>query len=520
MTESWTPYADEIDAAENRREAADRAQRKLINRVGRAVVPKMEGLERVLRTYEPTNATPRRIIEEIIAGLRELMADGSAVGIVVLPDHVFINGQRVKLDTGMHETCGRFGQRLAEVGIAGLTLSAGFSVDSLVQFFLLLRDSRGIEDPTAARDQIADGLRAAGVLDVSLILREEILREQQQAGGSGKVRHEAVEAYVRGMAAIGKAEQRAAATVGQRRRQRAAMRKLVAVGEENLGAVVALTGVRDVGVIEQTHAMNTAILSIGIGLRMGLSRRDLIRLGLAALNHNVGEALLPPGLLELDRALSDAEREVMQTHPLAGMRHLLVNHGLSQPMLERALVSAEHHEWVNGRGGYPLLLRPQLHAFSRIVSVCDAFDALASDRPGRKTFMPNEALKLVLRGSATRFDPVMVRLLVSIVGRYPPGSLVELDNGEWAVVLGPGDGDMPTTRPRVLIVRDPLGQPVDPPIEVDTHLRHSRRRAFLRTVVRAHNPRDHHLTVATILCGERRVVGEDIEPAAVESGFY
>ena len=46
------------------------------------------------------------------------------VGVVVLPDHTFINGQRVKLDTGMHETCGRFGQRLAQVGVAGAPGSA------------------------------------------------------------------------------------------------------------------------------------------------------------------------------------------------------------------------------------------------------------------------------------------------------------------------------------------------------------------------------------------------------------
>ncbi len=515
-----TPYAQELQAAEARRDEEERQRRVLINRVGRNVIPKMEGLERVLRTYEPTNNTPRRIIEEIIHGLNELTQQGGSVGVVVLKDHTFINGQRVKLDTGMHETCGRFGERLSQVGIAGLTLAAGFAVESLVQFFLLLRDTKKIEEPTEARQFIQDGLLAADVHDVSLILRDDIIRDYAgPAEGAGKVQHEAVNAYVRGMAAIGKSGMAAQASVGQRRRQRSAVRKLVSVGEENLAAVVALTGVRDIGVTEQNHAMNTAILCIALGMRMGFTRRDLVRLGLAAMNHNLGESLLPSGMLEVERELTEEEREVMQSHPLAGMRHLLLNHGYTQPILERALVSAEHHEWINGRGGYPLLLRPQLHVFSRIVAVCDTFDALALHRPYRKTFMPDEALKLVLRGSGTRFDPVIVRMLVTVVGRYPPGSLVELDTGEWAVVLGPGDGDQPTTRPRVLIIRDPLGRKIEPPIEVDTHERHSRRKAFLRTVVRAHNAHDYRIAVTKLICGDRVFLEDEGTNIQLEGGF-
>ena len=514
-----TPYGKELEAAEIRRDDEERQRRILINRVGRNIIPKMEGLERVLRTYEPTNNTPRRIIEEIIHGLLELTHEGSSVGVVVLKDHTFINGQRVKLDTGMHETCGRFGERLAQVGIAGLTMAVGFSVDSLVQFFLLLRDTKKMEDPTEARQFIGDGLIAADIHDVSLILRDDIIRDYGgDDQGPGKVQYEAVNAYVRGMAAIGKTNA-GQSSVGQRRRQRSAVRKLVSVGEENLAAVVALTGVRDIGVAEQNHAMNTAILCIALGMRMGLSRRDLVRLGLAAMNHNIGESLLPSGMLEVDRELTDEEREVMQSHPLAGMRHLLLNHGLTQPILERALVSAEHHEWINGRGGYPLLLRPQLHVFSRIVAVCDTFDALALHRPYRKTFMPDEALKLVLRGAGTRFDPVIVRMLVTVVGRYPPGSLVELDTGEWAVVLGPGDGDQPTTRPKILIIRDPLGRKIEPPIEVDTHERHSRRKAFLRTVVRAHNAHDYRIPVTRLICGDRIFLADEGTNTQLEGGF-
>jgi len=495
-------FSAQLDQADAKREHQERARRTLISRVGREVIPKMESLERVLRTYSESNQAVRRILGEIRTNLGELMrTEGSSVGIVVLPDHVFINGVRIKLDTGTHEVCARFGKRLARLAVAGYTVAIDFDERSLIAFFSLLRDTLDIEDVTQARAHIVEGLQAAGVSEISLIMREDVLKDPSS---HGQIRTRALNAYVRGMAAlgtVGASEQ----SLGRRRRQRAAMRKLVAMGEENIESVMALSGIRDMGTAMENHAMNVALLSIGLGLRIGLPRRDLIRLGLTALNHDAGEKGLPKGLLEVKRELTDEERLQMEGHPLAGLRDMLLNHGMAQPVLERALVSAEHHEWFDGKGGYPILLRPSLHLFSRIVAVCDNFDALTMDRPWRKAFTPPEAIKLVTRGAGSRFDPVIVRLLVSLVGRYPPGSLVEMDTGEWAVVLGPGDGDMPTTRPRVLVVRDPLGRPIDPPIESDTHQRHARRRAYLRTVVRAHSPKDHRINTAAVLCGERRV---------------
>ena len=503
MTIDPAQLTEELREAEEQRRAEERAKRRMTSRIGRNVIPKMESMERILRTYDPENETPKRILEEVGDGLRRLMPEGGQAGVVILAEHVFINGLRIKLDTGQHQTCSKFGERLLEVGIAGLTISHPFAHHSLLCFFELLRDSEDISGSLEARAFIANGLVEAGVNDLSLIRREEILDDPTEESTRSRNRRMAVSAYVRGMAAVGQGQGMADLDVGKRRRQRTAIRRLVQLGEVDPDTVLSLSGIRDLGMGDSSHAMNTALLAIGIGRRIGLERRDLVRLGLAALNHNVGEQLLPPGLLEAPRELSALERAQLETHPLAGTHYLLMNYGMSQPILERALVSAEHHEWLNGQGGYPLLLRPQLHLFSRVVAVCDTFDALTIDRPHRPAFQPNEAIKLVIRASGRRLDPVLVRLLVDVVGRYPPGSVVELDTGEWGVVLGPGEGKHPTARPKVLIFRDPLGDPLEPPLEVDTHARHPRRKAYERTVVRAHNPRKHGVAIPHLLCGDR-----------------
>ena len=166
-------------------------------------------------------------------------------------------------------------------------------------------------------------------------------------------------------------------------------------------------------------------------------RRDLIRLGVCALNHNVGEALLPDGLLAAERKLKPEERAHLEQHPLLGFQHLVGEYGFEIPIIERALASAEHHLAFDGRAGYPLIGHEPPHVFSRIIAIADVFNGLSSERPHRASFPPDQSMKLVTRASGKRLDPQHVRLFLRKVGRYPPGSLVELDTGEYGVV-GPG----------------------------------------------------------------------------------
>jgi hypothetical protein len=203
-----------------------------------------------------------------------------------------------------------------------------------------------------------------------------------------------------------------------------------------------------------------------------------------------------------DRELTADERRRVQHHPLLGMRHLLEHFGFDVPIVERAIVSAEHHLHHDG-GGYPNAGMDAPHLFSRIVSVCDVFAAMCDDRPWRRMFPPDQAVKLVGRQSATQLDPVLIRALVRLVGRFPPGSLVELDTGEYGIVLGPGAGLDPLQRPRILLLTDEDGFELDDFVVVDLGERHPRRRAWRRTLVRTRDPRRLGRTVSGYLFADR-----------------
>jgi hypothetical protein len=166
------------------------------------------------------------------------------------------------------------------------------------------------------------------------------------------------------------------------------------------------------------------------------------------------------------------------------------------------VASIEHHRWAEG-GGYPNLVRHEPHVFARIIAVSDVFDALCQQRPFRECYPPDQSIKLVGRFAGAQLDPALVRTLLRMLGKYPPGSLVELDTGEYALVLGPGRGAQPLNRPRVLLLTDDEGYEIEPFLAVDLGERHPRRRAWLRTVMRARDPRKLSQPVSAYLLADR-----------------
>lgn len=157
---------------------------------------------------------------------------------------------------------------------------------------------------------------------------------------------------------------------------------------------------------------------------------------------------------------------MMQMHPCDGVTSLLKLKGLSDGVLRSALAVFEHHLYWDRSGGYPEVIRPRDPGlFARIIAITDCFDALTSARVYRKSpFRPDEAMKMILEKSGTAFDPVLMKLFINIVGIYPIGTLVLLGTGEVALVLAPSPNPEYLHLPRVKILFDVRGRPVEPEI--------------------------------------------------------
>jgi putative nucleotidyltransferase with HDIG domain len=164
-----------------------------------------------------------------------------------------------------------------------------------------------------------------------------------------------------------------------------------------------------------THSINVAVLAMALGEFLGAGPADARAFGLAGLLHDLGKVRIPREILNKPGKLTADERAIVEAHPADGARMILEG---EEPMDLAAAVAYEHHLCIDGRG-YPLLHYPRAALFaSRLVHVCDVYDALRTRRPYRDAWSSADALEYIRGRSGSEFDPPLVDALLEMMGRW------------------------------------------------------------------------------------------------------
>jgi HD-GYP domain-containing protein (c-di-GMP phosphodiesterase class II) len=190
--------------------------------------------------------------------------------------------------------------------------------------------------------------------------------------------------------------------------------RLVADEEAFLGARVRALLVRLAGkdAYTEVHTRAVSLLAVQIGERLGLSPLRLRTLAVGALLHDIGKLAVPDEILQKPGPLTDDEFDVIRRHPGWGDELLAELGGFGHGV--RALV-LNHHERLDGKG-YPRgLTADRLELETRILTVCDVYNALVSKRVYRDAWPQERALALLHEESGTAFDPVCVAALEAVL---------------------------------------------------------------------------------------------------------
>jgi HD-GYP domain-containing protein (c-di-GMP phosphodiesterase class II) len=268
--------------------------------------------------------------------------------------------------------------------------------------------------------------------------------------------------------------------------------------EESLFLV--LSTIKDYDDYTYNHSVNVAVLSLCLGNRVGLSRSALERIGLCGLFHDLGKVEIPLSILHKPGQLSDHEWQEMRKHPLFTVKHILklqAPHELKSRLL---LGPFEHHVTYDLRGGYPLgFFKKSLSLFGRILKITDVYDAITSPRVYRPTaYSPDQALTILLKGAGTEFDPLLLKVFVTMMGSYPVGTLLEFDTGEIGLVTR-YDRRSGSPYPEVMLLKRDHSGALQAGDLVQLGLEDPRRGASLQRVVRTLNPGAYGIQPADFL---------------------
>jgi cyclic di-GMP phosphodiesterase len=161
-----------------------------------------------------------------------------------------------------------------------------------------------------------------------------------------------------------------------------------------------------------THSLNVSVLAMALSESMGCRPREVRAMGVAGLLHDIGKIRIPIEVLTKPGRFTEEERRLMNRHPVDGARIILQG---DQDLDMAATVAYEHHIMLNGNGYPSFHYRRECVMASRLVHVCDVYDALITTRPYRDAWPHAQAMTYLDERAGIEFDPKIVHAFVRMM---------------------------------------------------------------------------------------------------------
>lgn len=200
------------------------------------------------------------------------------------------------------------------------------------------------------------------------------------------------------------------------------------------------------------HNFNISVLSMIFGRHRGMSRGDILALGLGGLLHDLGKTHIPPVMLDKPASLTPEEWAIVRKHAAEGFEALNDTGQVTKNVLE---IVRYHHERADGSGYPEGLFGGSLPDLPRMVAIADAYDSMVGGYY-RRPMTPTDALRVLKTDAAEEYGMDLVEEFIRCMGTYPVGSLVELNSG--SVVMVVGSNPEARLKPLIMFVRNEEGR--------------------------------------------------------------
>jgi len=403
--------------------------------------------------YFPGHAKVQQAATEALEAIRDA-AEPEDKLVLGIRERQLIHAGRPLYDLSLYAV--RLIDALRERRAHGVTFEQGVTLGELISLIEFLGEkggignyeeaeerlrSKGVRNVTLARmpAEALSGGALAGMLDTSGVYQDSVSFLQEMVIETASGREFDVDKT------LGLAE------------------SIVDCVQEKRDEALSFTAFKDYDEYTYNHSVNVCILTVALANTLTEDKKLLVRVGEAALLHDVGKIFVPEEVLYKPGKLTDEEYEMVRMHPERGAKYLASLEGVHS----LSVSAAYGHHLGYDQSGYPRLKEKiYVDPVTQIINLVDVYEALTSKRPYKKSTPCDQAASILIDGAGKQFNPGLVRAFVRMLGVYPPGSQVRLTSGETAIVQAIEPKNL--ERPRVLVVSDRDGKELSEPFAVDT----------------------------------------------------
>ncbi len=393
--------------------------------------------------YPASHPAIRQPLMELYKILTTALTEGEQIswglldGIMFLDDHLFISPSAAVADLT---------NRMLEKEISRVVVTSSVSFDELASFIKLI-SAKGVSCDTLSRQ-----MKEQGITAFKLVCHgdEHIIQADDELEGDSTGAH--VETYGGALSAV------RTICLDIERGRIPGSAPLIKVVDQMVGitmrepsAMLGLTMIKDYDNYTYNHCVNVGILAMALGATLGLDATAVRDLGIAGQLHDIGKTMIPKAILNKPGKLSSADFDEMKRHPELGAKIIREMEGLAPDIASAVLGHHLHYD----RCGYPEWANElQFNQMIDIIAVADTYDAITTLRVYQQPINPKTALNEMHKLVKTILDDAIFKHFVEMMGNYPVGTLVRLDNNEVAMVTRPNPMDENTPLVSILIDGD------------------------------------------------------------------
>lgn len=387
------------------------------------------------RVYDDNN----KLIKQSLAKFQELLLALTREGnldIQIWRGRFYVEGEQLPYKRENISIINEMIDYFCARGIGGVRFyltSRMASPEDLINFIRVLDATGAQEKPFDWLDQKLSG---KVLVWVQFFKQSDDEQKSENLTTRKKPRERAKTAYSYALTTIKEVADKASeGIVGARKATRLAQ-TLVDLIQEDLSVVLGMTTIKEYDDYTYTHSVNVSLLATSLGRQIGLSRISLQNLCLRGLFHDLGKTEIPKKILLKEGKLTDEEREIIQNHSLMGVKKILrIN--ASKEMRSQIILGPFEHHLNPDMTGYPKIhLTKKQSLLGKILRIADVYEALTANRVYRpRAFRPDEALRKMWSEIGKSFDPLLLKCFIFMMGIYPVGSIVELNDGRIGVVV-------------------------------------------------------------------------------------
>lgn len=479
---------ENAESAAGTKAPPDQKDLKAIQKTAVDLLIRLHIVLKISKLYEANNEILQEQAKLLFEGIEAVTASEGEAAFKVRQGAIFFNGYRIRFvlaNYGIFKfVLGEFRKR--EIG--AMSFLSGLALEELIRFMILF--AKREKKATTSFEEIAGEVREAGIDHVVLTKFHPDETFVSPEKNTSRLFFLSI-FHLKEVFEKDRRDEKL--TLNTTRRL---MQSIFNHITDNESFVYGLTNIKNYDEYTLNHSVNVCMLSIALGRRLGLTRGELVDLGMAAFFHDLGKLETPVEILNKPSRLSDAEREIIELHPCQGAEKLIQLKEFKRLPLRAIHVALEHH-FREDDTGYPCYFKKETpNLFSKIVKVVDYFDAITTKRIYRKkVFTRAEALSLMLEHSGTEFNPSILKVFVNMMGAYPIGTLVCLNTREVGIVFDTNPDTQYLLRPKVKLITNTQGNKIDGEV-VDLADKDPRTEKYLRTILKPLDPDKYGVKVS------------------------